>query len=305
MSAHPYGGGAGRRLLAVPVSTATAPAPLPRTALPAPPLLAVAHGTRDPEGTAATEALLGLVRELRPGLRVQLAYVDVVRPALAEVLARLSGEVVLVPLLLGTGFHIRADIPAALADAPQVRARIAGALGPDPLLAHALADRLSQARAPSRGPVVLASAGSSDPRSQRDTAAMAGLLTEHLGRPAVPSYLCGGSPTPAEAVAALRAAGHREVTVSSYLMTPGHFARKAAAAARGPETGTGRGTGTGTGTGTGETVQKSRPGAGTDPEGTEGTESQVWVKSVVSAPLGAHEAVARLVLARYDEAAAG
>ncbi|MFI5801691.1 sirohydrochlorin chelatase [Streptomyces sp. NPDC051561] len=246
---------------------------------PAPPLLAVAHGTRDPSGTATTEALLNLVRELRPELRVLLGYVDVAHPGLGDVLAGLSGDLVLVPLLLGTGFHIRVDIPAALAEAPQVNARVAAALGPDPLLAHALADRLAQARTPASGPVVLASAGSSDPRSQQDTATMATLLTRHLGRPTVPSYLCGGSPTPAEAVAALRAEGHRDITVSSYLMTPGFFARKAAAAAApGPLPGT---------------------------EGTEGPESQVSVKSAASAPLGAHEAVARLILARYDAARTG
>ncbi|MFJ2738703.1 sirohydrochlorin chelatase [Streptomyces sp. NPDC087440] len=220
------------------------------------PLLAVAHGTRDPDGMSTTEQLLSLVRELRPGLPVILAYVDVARPALADVLATLRGEVVLVPLLLGTGFHLRTDIPEALAAAPQVRARTAAALGPHPLLAAALADRLGEAEAPADSPVVLASAGSSDPRSLADTAAMADLLAHRLGRPAVASYLCGGAPTPADAVAELHAQGHREVAVASYLMTPGFFARRAAAAA--------------------------------------GT--------VTSAPLGAHEAVARLILNRYDAA---
>ncbi|MEU8892276.1 sirohydrochlorin chelatase [Streptomyces sp. NPDC048442] len=222
-----------------------------------PALLAVAHGTRDPAGTASTEELLDRVRELRPGLPVILAYVDVVGPHLSDVLAGLCGEVVLVPLLLGTGFHIRVDIPDALAAAPHVRARISRALGPHPLLASALADRLAEVRAPARGPVVLASAGSSDPTSRAATATMATLLTRRLGRPAIPSYLCGGAPTPAAAVAALHAEGHRDVAVASYLMTPGFFARKAASS----------------GTGT-----------------------------VTSAPLGAHEAVARLILDRYDGA---
>ncbi|GHH44512.1 sirohydrochlorin chelatase [Streptomyces candidus] len=148
-----------------------------------------------------------------------------------------------------------------LAAAPQVEARVARALGPDPLLASALADRLAEAGAPSSGPVVLASAGSTDPLSQRAAVAMADLLGERLGRPAVASYLCAGSPTPADALAALRAEGHRDVTVASYLMTPGFFARRAAAAA--------------------------------DAAG-----------SVTSAPLGAHGAVARLIVDRYEEAAA-
>ena len=53
------------------------------SAAPGPPtLLAVAHGTRDPDGVAATEALLERVRTLRPGLRVECCFLDLVRPSL-------------------------------------------------------------------------------------------------------------------------------------------------------------------------------------------------------------------------------
>ncbi|MBD0672913.1 sirohydrochlorin chelatase, partial [Streptomyces sp. CBMA156] len=65
-------------------------------------------------------------------------------------------------------------------------------------------------------------------------------------------------PTPHQAVAALRAAGHPEVALAGYLLSPGFFARRAA------------------------------------------TTAARWT----SAPLGAHPAVARLVLRRYDEARA-
>ncbi|MEU1374176.1 sirohydrochlorin chelatase [Streptomyces triculaminicus] len=224
----------------------------------APPLLAVAHGTRDPAGMAAIGALLGRVAALRPGLPVRLGCVDVARPSLAEALAGLSGTVVVVPLLLGDGYHVRVDIPRALAAAPRVRARVAPALGPDPLLAEALAGRLAEAEPRGGGgPVVLAAAGSTEPAANAATESMAGLLSARLGRPAVAAYLCGGSPTPAEAVSALRAGGHRQVAVARYLLGPGFFARHAA-----------------------------RAGG-----------------SVVSEPLGAHDAVARLVLRRYDRAA--
>ncbi|WTW96719.1 sirohydrochlorin chelatase [Streptomycetaceae bacterium NBC_01309] len=260
----------------------------PRTAVPrtsAPrtdvPLLAVAHGTRDPEGRAAVAELLDLVRALRPGLTVELGYVDVAEPLLADTLARMSGPVVAVPLLLGAGYHVREDIPAALATAPQVRARVARVLGPDPLLAEILGERLSAAwpnhcpqpvdnlwpisgSGPGTGreaadrcqAIVLAAAGSTDPGANADTARMAGILSDHTGLPVVPSYLCAGTPTPADAVAALRADGIRNIAVSGYLMSPGHFARKAAAS-----------------------------GA-----------------TATAAPLGAHPALARLVLTRYDEA---
>lgn len=235
--------------------------PVPRTDIP---LLAVAHGTRDPEGLAAVAELLALVRALRPGLTVELGYVDVAEPLLADTLARMAGPVVVVPLLLGAGYHVREDIPAALATAPQVDARVARVLGPDPLLAEVLTERLAAAWTPPHNPqpvdncqaIVLAAAGSTDPAANADAARMAALLGDHTGLPVVTSYLCAGSPTPADAVSALRADGIHNIAVSGYLMSPGYFARKAAAS-----------------------------GA-----------------TATAAPLGAHPALARLVLTRYDEA---
>ncbi|WP_328323989.1 MULTISPECIES: sirohydrochlorin chelatase [unclassified Streptomyces] len=224
-----------------------------------PTLLAVAHGTRDAEGVAVAEALVARVRALRPGLRVERCFLGLAAPSLPEALARLSGEVVVVPLLLGAGYHVRVDIPGALAAAPHLRARTARALGPDPLLAEALTCRLADAgwRA-GDGPVVLAAAGSTDPDANSGTAAMASLLRERLPGPygVVPACLGGDGPTPAEAVAALRSDGHSRVAVAEYLLAPGFFARRAA-----------------------------RSGA-----------------CLTSAPLGTHDALARLVALRYDEA---
>lgn len=240
------------------------------------PLVAAAHGTRDRAGLAATADLLDLVRGLRPGLRVEVGYVDVAEPLLSDTLNRLSGDVVVVPLLLGAGYHVRHDIPAALAAAPQVSARVAAALGPDPRLADILLDRLAEVGALRPQPVdkrveiggsvdipvcdaiVLAAAGSTDASANADTARMAELLAELTGRTVVPSYLCAGTPTPRDAVDALRASGADHIALAGYLLGPGHFARKAAAA-----------------------------GATTAAE-----------------PLGAHPALADLVLARYDEAVA-
>ncbi|MEW2548430.1 CbiX/SirB N-terminal domain-containing protein [Streptomyces sp. NPDC047002] len=193
----------------------------------APTLVAAAHGTRDPAGCAVTEALLDRVRALRPGLRVVACYLDLAAPALPEVLAGLRGDAVLVPLLLGTGYHVRVDLPRALAGAPHLRARVAAPLGPHPLLAEALARRLARCGREG-GPVVLAAAGSGDPAAGDGTRAMAALLAERLRAPVVAAYLSAAEPTPAQAVDRLRAAGHREVTVAPYLLGPGFFARAAA-----------------------------------------------------------------------------
>ncbi|WP_051711563.1 sirohydrochlorin chelatase [Streptomyces sp. NRRL S-350] len=223
----------------------------------APVLLAVAHGSRDPAALTSTRALLRAVRALRPELAVRCCFLDLARPSLDQALARLADrQPVLVPLLLGTGYHIRVDIPAALAGAGLPHARLAPALGPHPLLADALADRLAGAGAPAHAPVVLAGAGSSDPTALADTTRMARLLAARLGRAVTPAHLSAATPTPRQAVADLQAAGHPHVALATYLLAPGFFARRAAAT----------------------------PAAWTSP------------------PLGAHPAVARLVLRRYDEA---
>ncbi|WP_199571686.1 sirohydrochlorin chelatase [Streptomyces murinus] len=223
-----------------------------------PVLVAVGHGSRGARHEETIGRLVDAVRRTRPGLRVETGWLDLVRPALGEVLAGLDSPAVLVPLLLGTGYHVRVDIPAVIAAAPGIPARVARALGPHPLLADALCDRLTEAgRAPGDA-VVLAAAGSTDPGAEAATVRMARLLARRLDAPVVPSYLCAGSPTPAEAVAVLRRRGHARVAVARYLLAPGFFGDRAAAAGG----------------------------------------------CVTAPPLGAHASVARLVLRRYDDAAA-
>ncbi|SFF03858.1 Sirohydrochlorin ferrochelatase [Actinacidiphila alni] len=247
-----------------------------RAALPkagaAPTLVAVAHGSRDPRALRTVRELLARVRARRPGLDVRLGHIELNEPLLEETLARLRGAAVLVPLLLGRGHHVKVDLPDALAAAPHLRGLIAAPLGPHPLLATALHARLTEAGWPAPGhtapgptghdtrtgsAVVLAAAGSRDPDSAAGTARTAALLTARLGGvPVLPAYASAAAPTVADAVAALRARGHRRIAVASYFTAPGRFAAQTAAAAP-------------------------------------------WI---AAAPLGAHEAMARLVLHRYDEA---
>ncbi|MYY01382.1 MULTISPECIES: sirohydrochlorin chelatase [unclassified Streptomyces] len=116
------------------------------TAPAAPALVAVAHGSRDPRALHTVTELLAQVRELRPGLDVRLGHIELNAPLLPDTLHALgSGDAVLVPLLLGRGHHVKHDIPAAVAAAPALRARTAGPLGPHPLLVEALHGRLTEA----------------------------------------------------------------------------------------------------------------------------------------------------------------
>jgi sirohydrochlorin ferrochelatase len=224
-----------------------------------PTLVAVAHGSRDPEALRTVTALVDAVRALRPDVPVRLGHIELNRPLLADTLAALRGEAVLVPLLLGRGYHVKEDLPAAAAAAAHLTTRVAAPLGPHPLLAEALHARLREA-APQQRPqaVVLAAAGSRDPDAAADATATATLLSARLGDvPVVPAYASAATPTVADAVRAL-APHHRHIAVASYFTAPGRFAAQCADAAPG----------------------------------------------IAAAPLGAHPAVARLVLHRYEEALA-
>lgn len=141
---------------ATPALAGTAPLrpALAGTAPAVPTLVAVGHGSRDPRARATLARLLERVRELRPGLDVRLAHIELNTPLLDTTLAELAAEgrdAVLVPLLLAPGYHVTHDLPAALAAVPGLRARVAEPLGAHPLLVEALADRLAHSRLDPRG----------------------------------------------------------------------------------------------------------------------------------------------------------
>jgi len=180
-------------------------------------LVAGAHGTADPRGQRVVRELVREIARQRPGLRTSLGFVDVDLPALPELAARVvadSNEAVVVPLLLSSGYHVNVDIRRACAD---TGATAAAALGPDPLLADVLADRLGMLDGVDR--VVLAAAGSSDRRALHDCDLMAGLLSDRTGRPVQVGYVSGRGRRLADAVA-----GPGRVAVAMYLLAPGYFA---------------------------------------------------------------------------------
>ncbi|MEU3467564.1 sirohydrochlorin chelatase [Streptomyces sp. NPDC006687] len=211
-----------------------------------PALLVIAHGSRDPRHAATVHALVGRVRSLRPHLRVETAFLDFDGPTVPQALAALylSGvrEVVALPLLLTRAFHAKADIPAVLAESavrlPELSVRVAGVLGPHPLLVASLERRLAEAGAGltpadrATTGVVLASAGSSDPEA---IAVIAEIAREwrHTGWCAVrPAFASAALPRTQDAVRALRAEGVRHVAVAPYVIAPGFLPDRIATGAR-------------------------------------------------------------------------
>jgi sirohydrochlorin ferrochelatase len=122
-----------------------APAPPPGHRPAAPALVLVAHGSRDPRALGTVRALQARVRELRPALAVHLGHIELNEPLLPHTLAALGDTPgILVPLLLNRGHHVDQDIPRTAAAAP-ARTRVAAPLGPHPLLVEVLHDRLVEA----------------------------------------------------------------------------------------------------------------------------------------------------------------
>ncbi|WP_199424582.1 sirohydrochlorin chelatase [Actinotalea solisilvae] len=196
----------------------------------APVLVACSHGTRSPAGRAAIRRIVDDIRALRPELDVRPAHVDVEAPAVADVVsAALTGPgggagpvpgVVVVPLLLSTGVHVRHDIGAAVR-AP--RAAAARHLGPDERLVDVLHERLTEVDVGPGDAVVLAAAGSSDPSARHDVEQVHAWLAQRHSGPVTVGYCAASGPSVPEAVAQARAGGATRVVLASYLLAPGFF----------------------------------------------------------------------------------
>jgi len=187
-----------------------------------PTLIACSHGTSSPEGQAAVAGLVSAVAARLPDLDVRAAFVDVEEPAVSAVLDSLHGTPArVVPLLLSAGYHVYVDLSEAVAAHPA--ATLAGALGPDPRLARLLADRLHDAGLRDDDTVILAAAGSSDPRAVEDCRELSDALGQLIGRPSPAAYLSAAEPRLDAAVSRAREEGGR-VVVATYLLAPGFFA---------------------------------------------------------------------------------
>ncbi|MFF7422587.1 sirohydrochlorin chelatase [Streptomyces smyrnaeus] len=193
-------------------------------------VLLVAHGTRHLAGVRTVRELADGVAA-RLGQPVAVAYADVRGPTIAEALARLPGPVTLVPAFLASGYHVRVDIPAQVAAAGRAGdVTVAPALGADPALLPALVDRLAEAGVQEGDAVLLAAAGSSDPGARAEARAMARRLGRLLRRSVPVAWAATAEPAVAEEVARLRGEGAARVAVAGWLLAPGLFADRLAAA---------------------------------------------------------------------------
>lgn len=186
-----------------------------------PALLLVAHGTRNPCGVDMIAALADAVSSRVGPTRV--AFVDVLGPSPSEVLRDTGRPTVLVPAFLASGYHVHTDVPREVAAGGNDAVTITPALGPDPALARVLVERLRQAGWVEGDDVVLAAAGSSDPRARHDVHVTARMVSSLVQTPVRVGWIATGEPRVATVVDEVRAGGAHRVFVASYLLADGLF----------------------------------------------------------------------------------
>ena len=106
-----------------------------------------AHGARDPRWADPFEAVAARVRAAAPDCRVALAFLELMAPTLGDAAAALvaagATRIDVVPLFLGTGGHLRQDLPP-LVDAlriahPGVAVHLHAAIGEHAAVVEAMA----------------------------------------------------------------------------------------------------------------------------------------------------------------------
>ena len=79
-----------------------------------------AHGARDAQWGEPFRAMQKAVAGRRPDLTVELAFLEIMEPGLGACVARLAGEghgrIVIAPLFLAQGGHLKKDLPRLLKD---------------------------------------------------------------------------------------------------------------------------------------------------------------------------------------------
>ncbi|MEL4504213.1 CbiX/SirB N-terminal domain-containing protein [Luteococcus sp. H138] len=204
-----------------------------------PPALVIgAHGTRLERGQQDCRRLAQLVAEQLPGVEVRLGHVELVEPHIDEVVAELLGrheQVVVTPLMLGTGAHVQRDIPemigrGALATGHLEDVTLTPHLGAHPKLLEALDQRIASALAvepawqPAETMVVLVGRGSLVAQANADHVALTRLVREtHELAEVLPGFIQVTTPDLPGALDRAALLGARRVVVAANFLFTGRL----------------------------------------------------------------------------------
>lgn len=185
---------------------------------------------------------MAAIRAQRPDVDIRLCFLDLNAPSVDQVVDAVAAEghsaAVVVPLLLGSAFHARVDLPGILAAArarhPQLTLVQSDVLGHDHRLVDAVRDRITEtgvATDDTRTGVVLAAVGSSDSRANDRTRALAGVLAEGNRWATTACFATSAEPTVGQSISLLRSRGVERIVIAPWFLAPGRLTDRLGAAA--------------------------------------------------------------------------
>ena len=110
-------------------------------------MILFAHGSRDPEWASPLRRVCSAVLAQSPGMRVELAFLEFLTPSLQDCAASLVsegfGRIVIVPMFIAQGGHLKNDLPLILKELrerdPQIVFELAGPVGEAESIVQAMA----------------------------------------------------------------------------------------------------------------------------------------------------------------------
>jgi sirohydrochlorin cobaltochelatase len=83
-------------------------------------IILFAHGSRDPSWAAPVHRVTAMVAERRPDAQVEAAFLESLRPSLAEAVSRVAGRgakrVIIYPLFMAASGHLLRDVPGLISE---------------------------------------------------------------------------------------------------------------------------------------------------------------------------------------------
>jgi len=111
-------------------------------------IILFAHGARDPQWAVPFAVIRKQLQAARPGIQVELAFLELMAPSLeaavAQSAARGARRIVLVPLFMAQGSHLKHDLPPLVEKMrrlePQIELRVMPSIGDAPEILQAITD---------------------------------------------------------------------------------------------------------------------------------------------------------------------
>lgn len=111
-------------------------------------IILFAHGARDPDWALPFQSIRRQLQAARPDAQIELAFLELMTPSLEAAVARSAEQgakrVVLVPLFLAQGGHMKQDLPLLVGKIreqhPQLEFRVMTAIGDAPEMLQAITD---------------------------------------------------------------------------------------------------------------------------------------------------------------------